>query len=242
MDYRTEELRESLRPLYAELIKSVSVFDYVKAFFCMQWGKRFPFENKHGLLFVGRATNGWDSWTNDEITLDGVFDCIFNKSDQMQWVENLEGNDNGYNTNKSAFWRVVKQITQHYHPTNWSSFIAWSNICKVAPGEGNPSDSLYETQIEICQQILKAEINVLSPKVVIFLTGKNWAGSTLRYLNHNESTKSIKKRSWGDFECKVFEIDGVFYLLSEHPQGKPEVEHVQCVIDLLKDLGCEDSM
>jgi len=239
MDNRIEELRNNLKPLYAELIKSVSDIDYVKAFFCMQWGKNFPFENNHGLLCVGRATNGWDSWTNNEVTVDNVFDCIFNKSDQMKWVEKLEGNEE-YNTNKSAFWRVIKQIAQHYHPTNWTSFIAWSNICKVAPEKGNPNNTLYEAQIDVCHQILQTEINVLSPKVVLFLTGKNWANSTLRYLNHSQSTKSIKKHSWGDYECKVYEIDNVIYLLSEHPQGKPEVEHVQCVIDLLKDLGCED--
>lgn len=238
----TEILKTHLKPLYAKLIECVSDFELEKAFFCMQWGKNFPLKTNHGILFVGRATNGWDSWTNDDITVDSVFDCIFNKFDQMQWVEDMEG-DARYNTNKSAFWRVTKQITKHYHPTNWTSYIAWSNICKVAPGkEGNPNNALYEAQINVCHQIMQAEIEVLSPKIVLFLTGKNWALSTLRYLNHNEPTKSIKKFTWGDYECKAYEIDNVFYLLTEHPQGKPETAHVQCIIDLLKALGCEDSI
>ena len=84
-------LKRRLYPLYESLIQSVKGFSYSKAFFCMQWGRNFPETEHAGILFVGRATNGW---ITDEEDIDVLFgntaDRIFNRDDQMQWVENSE--------------------------------------------------------------------------------------------------------------------------------------------------------
>ena len=47
----TEKLRETLMPLYKELINSVSGFNYYKAFFCVQWN--FPIQRNCSILFAG---------------------------------------------------------------------------------------------------------------------------------------------------------------------------------------------
>ena len=55
-----EKLKSELSPLYDKLIKDVENEQPAeKAFFCMQWGKNFPNADNDGLMFVGRATNGW---------------------------------------------------------------------------------------------------------------------------------------------------------------------------------------
>lgn len=56
---RTEKLRNELKPLYENLLKNMAEFDYDKATFCLQWGENFPLEKHCGVMFVGRATNGW---------------------------------------------------------------------------------------------------------------------------------------------------------------------------------------
>lgn len=232
----TEKLRETLMPLYKELINSVSGFNYYKAFFCVQWGKNFPIQRNCGILFVGRATNGWVSCEEDIETLFGKSEyAIFNRNDQMQWVENLEGNTQGYNTRHSAFWRIIKNVSSHFYPTNWSSYVAWSDVCKVAPFDGgNPSDSLYKAQLEDCKKILDAEIKILSPKVVVFLTGQSWSKDFIRYLNKGQETHSVETKLWGEFyEAKVYKIGEVICIRTEHPQAKKESPNTKCLINLI---------
>lgn len=234
-----KQLREALLPLYRHLLESVSDFEYKKVTFCMQWGSNFPTKKRSGFLFVGRATNGWISSSEDvDVLFGNSEDAIFARSDQMQWVNNLEGNTdkNGYNTRRSAFWRVIKSVTKHFYPQEWYSHIAWSNVCKVAPGEGNPSDSLYGAQVDDCCKILEKEIEILSPSFVIMLTGDAWSKDFISFLNKGEKPNSIVTKSWDGYNCNVYKIEGVFYVVSEHPQSKPEDSHVLCLIDLITNL------
>lgn len=233
---RTEILRKELKPLYENLLKNVAEFDYDKATFCLQWGENFPLEKHCGVLFVGRATNGWvTDCENVDVLFGDSEDAIFNRHDQMKWVENLSGNTKGYNTRKSAFWRVIKKITKELYPEPWYSHVAWSNVCKVAPWKGgNPNDSLYYAQLSDCKKIFAKEIELLSPKAVVLFTGEGWAIDLLRYMNGEVGTKSIYKQKWANYECKVYQINGVIYIRTEHPQGKSEDAHVQCIVDIVK--------
>lgn len=201
----------------------------------MQWGRNFPLQPHCGILFVGKATNGWITDAEDINVLFGTGeDKIFDRFDQMQWVENLENNKSGYNTRRSAFWRVIKKVASNYYPKNWSSYIAWSNVCKVAPFTGgNPNDPLYYAQLENCQKILQKEIEILSPKFVVFLTGSAWAVDFLRFLNDGQETHSIHTEKWNKYECKTYLLKDVYCILSVHPQGKKEKEHSNCIIKLI---------
>ena len=236
----TEKLEVKIKPLYCNLIEQTKVFSYPKAFFCMQWGKLYPKEKNTGILFIGRATNGWITDVENIDILFGDSDkSIFNRKDQMQWVENCEGNVYRYNSRKSAFWRVIKNVSKRYYPENWSAYVAWSNICKVAPYEkGNPNNSLYYAQIEICCQILEIEIELLSPKFIILLTSESWAKDFLCYLTHEEPPQAIKYIHWGkenQYTMKVYLIYGRIYILTEHPQGKKEDLHIQAIIEAINE-------
>lgn len=235
-----EKLRTELKPLYENLIRDVADEQpKEKAFFCMQWGKNFPNEPNKGILFVGRATNGWkDHDYNSDSFFGTGYGQLFNLNDQMQWVEDSEGPGNDYNTNSSPFWRVVRAVTQEYHPTNWSSYVAWTNVCKVAPWVGgNPSESLYQAEIKDCEDIFKKEVEALSPKVIVFLTSYVWAKDILTSLNNSIAPKEIKSVDWGDkFNCKTYNLNGISCIVTEHPQGKPEKEHVETLINAINKL------
>ncbi|MGN1211919.1 MAG: hypothetical protein ACI4TM_09560 [Candidatus Cryptobacteroides sp.] len=120
-DYFEPKLRRALFPLYKELMEAVEPFrDDPRGLcpFALQWGPRFPQEERTGILFVGRATNGWVSFSNDPEVLFGDTDeTIFNRADQMLWVHNLDGNRNGYNTRSSAFWNVIRGVSSAYYPS-----------------------------------------------------------------------------------------------------------------------------
>lgn len=228
-----DELKSSLLPLYKELL-SGNTFDNVCTF-CVQWGKNFPDKKNTGILFIGKAVNGW---INDETDVNVLFGDsskkIFDICDQMEWVYNLEGNNDGYNTNKSSFWRVIKRISQKFYQNEeWYSYIAWSNLCKIAPFKGgNPNDMLYNEQLSSCQKILAKEIEIFSPKFVVMLTS-GWENDFLYYLNGNIHTKSEEKLNWDDYQTKLYKIKDTIYIASQHPQGKNEKKHIDVITNLI---------
>ena len=234
MEISKKELKDSLLPLYKELLKGNSFEDVCT--FCLQWGEDFPADKKTGILFVGKAVNGW---IHDETDINVLFgetsDRIFARSDQMEWVSRLEG-DEKYNTNKSAFWRVIKRVSQHYYPNEkWYSNVAWSNLCKIAPFKGgNPSDKLYYEQLKSCQKILSKEIEILSPKFVIMFTS-GWEKDFMFFLNDNNHTKSVAKINWDGYETKLYKIKDTIFITTLHPQGKNETNHVEVLTNLMKE-------
>lgn len=235
----TVKLKNALKPLYQSLVKSVSSFTYDKAYFCVQWGKKFPKEKNKGLMFVGRAVNGWISKNEDvDIQFGDTDEAIFNIEEQMIWVYEQAGEGKGYNSNRSAFWRVIQGISDSFYPSESLNYVAWSNVCKVSPWEGgNPDNPLYYAQLSSCQEIFKKEVEILSPKVVIFFTGEGWAIDFLKYLNGEQNPKSVEKVVWDKkykYQCVVYNINGTIYILSEHPQGKKEKNHIQCIKELIE--------
>lgn len=233
---RASMLEKQLKPLYAEVLQDVASINYNKCTFCPQWGEHFPLEDKCGILVVGRACNGWHSTSQDINVLFGDSEeSIFNREDQMRWVEDCAGNKENYNTNNSAFWRVTKRIAQCFYQNDWYSHIAWSNVCKVAPWEGgNPNDKLYYAQLPSSQKIFETEIRLLSPKVVVMFTGYDWAVDFLCFLNNCEEPQSIMCLNWDKYTCDVFQIKGIYFIVSRHPQGKKETPHTECIINIIR--------
>jgi hypothetical protein len=232
-----KEIRDGLFPLYQELLSKNTFKDVCT--FCIQWGENFPFAKNEGILFVGKCVNGWASKETDANILFGdpnKQDTIFARPDQMKWVKDLEGDNDVYNTNKSAFWRVIKRVSQNLYPKDdWYSYVAWSNLYKLSPFEGgNPSEALCEEQLGACRKIFEKEIEIFSPKYVVMFTS-GWEHKFLYHLNDNNHTKSELKEKWDDYETKLFRIKDVIFIVSKHPERKPEDEHVEAITKLIKE-------
>ncbi|GAB6394121.1 MAG: hypothetical protein MdMp024_0433 [Bacteroidales bacterium] len=239
-----EKLKTELMPLYDELIKEAYRDDDYHSIFCMQWGKKFPQEKNEGILFVGRATNGWsdpsEHWGENQVTAEKIFNddenYLFACDDQMKWVEDKWNNREGYNTKKSSFWRVIKDITKAFYPQeDWYNYVAWSNVCKIAPsGGGNPDDESYYNQLPACQKILQKEIEVLSPKYVVFLTGWDWAKDFVSYLNGNKEPEKSESIQWSDdYSADMYRIKDTTCIVSKHPERKPEENHISAIIEII---------
>lgn len=236
---RASELKKQIKPIYSELLQNVASFKFEKCTFFPQWGENYPLRKERcGLMVMGRACNGWHSKSQDINILFGTSDeSIFNRMDQMMWVETFAGSKSGYNTNRSAFWRVAKHIAQSFYPDEWCSYVAWSNVCKVAPWEGgNPNNKLYNAQLESCRRIFAEEIRLFSPKFVVMFTGESWAIDFLMYLNDNKEPISIKQLNWDRYQCNVYYINGTYFIVTEHPQGKKEAIHAECIINFIKGI------
>ena len=229
-----QSLYKALKPLYTELLEQLSEEDKsITSPFCVQWGKNFPTTLFSGLLFVGRAT---DATKSVDVLFDGEGDSLgFARPNQMSWLATSTTNNN-YNWRQSPFWRLISKVSQDYTEGEWFNGIAWSNLCKIAPSEaGNPSDSLYDAQLSACQKILKSEIKILSPKFVILLTGDSWAKDFLSYLDDKKTCSPIDKVEWGNnYTMEIYLINEVYFLRTEHPQGKPEQSHIEGIKSIIE--------
>ena len=231
-------LYKALKPLYKELLEQLSKEDKeTTSPFCVEWGKNFPTAPFNGLLFIGRAINGWktDSTESVDVLFDGDDNSRgFEHPNQMSWLENHPS----YNWRRSAFWRVISKVSERYIQGEWFNGIAWSNLYKIAPYDGgNPSDRLCYTQLSICQKIQKSEIEILSPKFVILLTGKNWAKDFLPYLNGEKECNPISAIEWGkndEYLINLYNFNGVYFLQTEHPQGKDEESHINAIVSIIE--------
>jgi hypothetical protein len=237
MENFKEKLRDGLKPLYEDLFNNLNIgFNReTDTAFVMNWGENFPTEMNTGILFVGKAVNGWAKKE------DQSFEKLFARKDQMKWVEDLWDSKKNYVTKKSAFWRVIKGIIANYDKTAnpWYSYIAWSNLYKISPnnskGGGNPSKNEKDNQLALCRIILQKEIEILSPKYVILLTS-GWESKTgfLWYLNGKQHTTHLEEITWsGKNKIRVYKINDTIFITSVHPQGKNEAEHVKQIINIL---------
>jgi len=222
-----------LKTLYEKLMLDVSDYtDDICPFF-IQVGKNF-FSASKRLLFVGKATNGWVTKEREVANLFDLenYDRIVNRDDQMEWVHDLEGVNNIYNTNKSSFWRLIKNVSSDILGIkDWYNYISWSNLYKIAPWEGgNPNGSLQKLQRETCISILNEELKLLKPNAVIFLTS-GWENFYLDSIGLSESKNSVE--SWGDYSFSYQVFNEILYIQSFHPQGKPEQEHKEGLLKIL---------
>ena len=232
-----EKLLPKLKPLYKRLIADVSHINGEKHTFAVQWGKHFPINPNDGILFVGRATNHWKSTEENIDVLFGdihMGSTIFNCDDQMIWVEHHANPQVDYNTNKSAFWRVIRAVAKHYFPEDELNYIAWSNVLKIQMESGkNPSGRIFDSQIETCKEIFKTELDVLSPRFIVMFTGGYGEREMLSFLNGGEMPTAVESVNWGNYAIDVYTIEDMFFFCTEHPQGKDEASHINCLIDLI---------
>lgn len=227
-----KQLEPKLRPLYSKLIKDVSHIKVLKDTFAVQWGKFFPKEKNEGILCVGRATNEW--YTTEE-NIDVLFgnsemsSTIFNCDDQMTWVYDCW--DKGtYQTRRSAFWRVIRAVANSFYGIDELNHIAWSNVCKIQKHSGkNPQGEMFDCQIKTCQEIFKTEIEILSPKFIIMFTGNYGRKEILSYMNGGNMPQPIDIDYWGRYKAIVYKIGNEYYICTEHPMGKEEHSHIECL-------------
>jgi len=187
------------------------------------------------LLVVGRATNGWgnDFNKNDIEDCRRLSDSFISKiaSENLDWVTRQWGATDGYNTRKSAFWRVSRMLARRIasDSDDCIDHICWSNLYKVAPDKGNPSCRLMTAQLECCIDILRSEIEYSKSQNVIFLTSYGWAKPFLERLNVPKQNESKENR----FVKLASSIGGVNYVVGQHPQGKPEQPHCDEIVNAI---------
>lgn len=198
-----------------------------------KWG-----QSKIKILFVGRAVNGWVE-TADEFK-ENLFNKIANIHDQMSWVEELRGEgikEDGrrrYNSNRSAFWKLIKQICSELNISPWYEYTAWSNMYKLSPHKGNPNKKFRNLQRSACTEILKEEIKILQPTHIIFINGGNWQWREEGFFKGlGLELNSMEEDIWNGNKILYKKIDNILYIHTLRPEFRKIEPHVQKVVEII---------
>ena len=241
-----EKLYRELLPLYEQLYvdcarlkdKRGNTVDLKEfAAFLPRIGNAYPEAERKGILFVGRAPNGGES--RMEFPADRVI------KDQLKMRENfyLEGKSpilelcaNG------GFKKVMSTVSSAFYPNNWFEHIAWTNLYKVAPAtEGNPGAYLKLTERETCKKILKKEIELLSPKYVIFITGwKDWFEDFSSTVKMPSDAGQIVTENWVATKrgtilpVKKWVANDITYILCDRPERRKSDNLIAAICKLMQ--------
>lgn len=194
------------------------------------------------LMVIGRSVNGWiNNWPIGELLSDPVRDQLVRSARgdaermdrcRMLWVTDLAGKTtHHYNTNRSAFWRVLRALTFELtsaDPTDWPSHLAWTNLYKLAPAGGwNPGADLQLSQRDATIALLRAEIDALRPQRVVALTGRWWIAPFVTALGIEVAWREGLVEGVGMYgQTKI--------VVAKHPMGKPHDRLVAGVLEAFR--------
>lgn len=181
--------------------------------FVAQCVRDFPLGKNTGILFYGRSNNGWNS--KNPLTMDELPEQL-----------------------RRPFFNLIRHISEYFYPEEWNSHIAWSNVCKVVPmTSGNPNNTLWYAQYSFMVDLIKKEIDVLSPKVVVLITGNTNGPKWDAPLFENNNLKENKReeKEWSkDCTATLYKKDGRLYIVTDRPECKPIREHADCIIEMIE--------
>ena len=192
------------------------------------------------LLVIGRSVNGWVAdWTAEQLRdRDGrrqVLDWLRRDAepavgDRMAWVTDRWGATTGYNTRRSAFWRVLADLISRHRDPAWPGRLVWTNLYKVSPAAGwNPGADLQLAQRARAAELLRIELETYQPRRVLAVTG-DWAEPFLRPLDLNLTRAS-------GLVTGTANRGGVPWVVAKHPMGKPHAAFVAAVRAAFEELG-----
>ena len=200
-------------------------------------GARYDVE----LLVIDRSVNGWiDDWTSRQLQDPMVRrqavefmrrDAEPDNRDRMAWVTDRWGATNGYNTRRSAFWRVLRRISGGDEAQkDWPGRLVWTNLYKVSPAVGwNPGADLQHAQRATATELLRLELEAFAPRRVLAMTG-GWLAPFVDGLG-----LSLDARA-GLIE-HVGSCAGRAWVVAKHPMRKPEDRFVDEVLSAFAELG-----
>lgn len=231
-----QKLEKELKPVFTDMYSNIEDIDNYWLF-CPTWGKYYPSKENTGILFYGRATNGWKDYSDYCGDADKVFDFLFNRSDQVDWMPS--------NTRK-AFVSLVKGVTEYFYHDEWNEHLAWSNVCKIAPNTeyGTPNNTLWASQYSYITKMMEIEIENLSPEVIVFVTGMTAGArwdSPLFDIDKYKGFQLSESIEWGidsrtgkPLSSKAGRIDNKIIIITDRPESRPIAPHVEAILSLIE--------
>ena len=176
-------------------------------------------------MVVGRAVHGWSHGFSlkNEHNIESRMERFHHGVSKSIVFHNADKEKYFTPSNRSALWRVSLKVADRVtnviqHPQN----VFYSNLYRVSNQAWNPSGGLRNVQLELCKQILAAEVKIFRPKLILILTGYDWAKPFTSYLDCSlQSFRSL------EYVEKAGRLDQSIVVVSKHPMAKPEEPQVK---------------
>ena len=211
-----QEIQALNRAMEEEVRKNPLFSNEDLRIFTTQVGKRYPIELGKGILVYGRATNGWDDTCHDSIE-----DILWNQT-------------------RRPFFNLIYYFAWEFYGNDYCNCVAWGNICKIAPDGGNPSEALWDAQYIGMKEIIRKEVELLSPEIIVLVTG-NSAGDRwdAPFFEVFPDLKEMRHIVWAiskGKECTatLFSNGKLKVLLTDRPETRPIQVHVNALLQLLE--------
>lgn len=181
------------------------------------------YQNK--IMIFGQETNTWGK----ECGNNSIFSNNIVKSIEVYENFYLKGGINRY---RGPFWNEFKRIKKQISNSENAIFV-WNNINKIGRvGKGN-IDKINQIQFKYFQ-VIKEELRILSPNIVIFLTGPDYD----IFVKNNIGDFTQKLISDSLFEVKfASEFQNIVFFKTYHPNGLYHLGKNRIVIEnLIKEI------
>ncbi|OHD57520.1 MAG: hypothetical protein A2014_04730 [Spirochaetes bacterium GWF1_49_6] len=162
-------INENLKNLYQSKLNDLKTLvnnignedtaDYEGPLLMYCWEDKY-LSSKKKILFIGQETNGWNGFLRP--TSAKIIDDI---------IDIYKGFELGARYN-SVFWQYVNYINKKINDSALN--FMWTNVLKFGrSGIGRPDEQVQEEEL-LNFNILKDEIEILNPDVVLFFSGPNY--------------------------------------------------------------------
>lgn len=162
----------------------------------------------HPIMIVGQETGGWltkDGGLAGSCAADSLGDYLETCLQRHRRQFEIPASTSRF---FQFYWEVNRRLGGGNQPT-----VAWSNLFCLAHHEGSPVGSpRFERILEISGQLLQAQIEVLRPRVILFVTGPGYDKYLKRNFKIEQSKRIIARRLW------AFTTGGVLCLRTTHPR------------------------
>ena len=182
-------------------------------------------------MYIGRALNGWHRpFKVEELTKDVekqlelvLKDChpSSEPGDPLSWVQNHWSTGKEYNSARSQFWQVIKQLSQERcGEERWWDDIVWTNFFKVTPYRDPPGARMVQVMGKASLNLLLTEITHFKPRNIVCLSGISYAADllasarTTRKINCDSSLLEYV----GDVDLATDEMTRL--IIAPHPQSR----------------------
>lgn len=200
-------LKAEVFPLYKEFDElNLPNEEELTKFYC-QLGEEYSSED--GLMFIGKATNGWDEKEEEDFSIEK----------RMNWIPTYQG----------GFWPLIRKVCRKLYGEHWPKKFIYNNLYKYVPvDEGNPNAKVMKSTFNICNKILKLELEITAPKVAIFFTSGMedpfltdiLGEDTFKTPNKIEMFPYQYRKETKLYPIKIYRTEHTTFVTCNHPQAK----------------------
>jgi len=141
-----------------------------------------------------------------------------------------------YRAFRSFFWNVTYKVISDYYPgfdrdgLQWSKKLIWSNLYKIAPKRGNPGnyDQLYQRPMAI--ELVKKELEELTPKYCIVLTNDEWWAP----FRSGIKTEKLSKTTGSSCIQSVEKFQDTLIIVTSRPRVGNSERRVKAILAAIK--------